>query len=275
MNDAAEALRSWEGCSIEHWRESWGLPQLLVFRRVGSTNDIARALAEADAPAGTTVIADEQTTGRGRQGRRWHAPAGKALLMSIVLRPPKRPVPVPATLPLRVGLAVARTIEKLAGIRVGIEWPNDVLVGGRKVAGVLCEAALTGSMPSFVVAGVGLNVALEAVDFADDEVRARATSLLLATGRRLERPALAGTLLHELLHVTAADAGALRGEIARQLATRDALRGRLVLDPTERPLGVGEGIDPDGALRVRTPDGRLQRTRTGSVRVGPPTAAQP
>ncbi len=272
---AGEPLQEWEGGETEHWRERWRVPQLLLLRSVGSTNDAARSLAEAGAAAWTTVIADEQIAGRGRLGRRWQAPAGKALLMSLLLRPPRIPPPILGTMPLRVGLAVAHAIEALTGADARIEWPNDVLVGERKVAGILCEASLTGSSAGFVVVGIGVNVTLVETDFSDDDVRARATSLLLATGRSIGRPSLAGTLLRELRRAASGEVGALHGDIAHDLASRDALRGHLVLDANGERLGIGEGIDPDGALRIRTGDGRLRRLITGSVRAGPIAAPNP
>lgn len=267
------ALARWEGGDVDAWSRRWGVPRLLLFDRVGSTNDIASALARDGAAAGTTVLAEEQSAGRGRHGRRWHAPAGRALLLSTILRP--RPATAPGTLPLRAGIAVARAIESCTGARCGIEWPNDVLVDGRKVAGILCEASLGGDDGGFVVVGIGINVALEEADFPDGEVRRRATSLWLATGRPVDRGRLAGAVLRELMTGPGHDAGQLRGDVAAELARRDTLRGRVVVEPDGRRLGVGDGVDPDGALRLRQPDGSVRRLTAGSVRGASPDDPEP
>ena len=198
-------------------------------RRTDSTNARARELATAGAPHGTLVTADEQTAGRGRQGRVWSAPSGRALLMSLVLRE------WPRLLPLAAALAVAEVAREATTIK----WPNDVLLDERKVAGILVEGR---SQEGWMVLGIGLNVALRPDDFPP-ELRDTAATL----GRD---PAEVEPLLHELL-------GALHGwlsvphdDIVTAFRARDALAGREVswADGT----GVAEGIDGDGRLLVRT-----------------------
>src|SRR5689334_760616 len=139
------------------------------FRTVGSTNDVARELAEDGAVSGTVVTADEQSAGRGRSGRRWSAPAGSALLASAILRPLEERH---ALLPLAVPLAVAEAIEAVAPVEAGVKWPNDVWIGGRKAAGVLIEAR----PPKWAVIGVGINVAVPDEAFPAD-LRWPATSV--------------------------------------------------------------------------------------------------
>ena len=131
--------------------QSLGNPRV-HFRLTDSTNARARELASGGAPHGTVVTADEQSAGRGRQGRTWTAPAGRALLCSVVIRDP------PRLLPLAAGVAVA----EVAGADAQIKWPNDVLLGGRKVAGILVEARL---QERWAVVGIGLNVAVREADF--------------------------------------------------------------------------------------------------------------
>jgi BirA family transcriptional regulator, biotin operon repressor / biotin---[acetyl-CoA-carboxylase] ligase len=221
-----------------------GRPRLHL-RATSSTNDRARALAAAGAPHGTLVTAGEQTAGRGRQGRTWSAPPGRALLCSLVLRD------YDPLLPLRAGLAVA----DLAGDAARVKWPNDVLVDGRKVAGILVEAR---PQDGWAVLGIGVNVAVDLADLppelrdragtlgrAPGEVEAALTELLVALENRLAEPPAA-----------ALDA----------LRARDALRDRPVRWADGE--GTGAGIDDAGALLVRLPGGELVTLDAGEVHLG-------
>jgi BirA family biotin operon repressor/biotin-[acetyl-CoA-carboxylase] ligase len=210
-----------------------GHPRLHL-RLTTSTNERARGLAADGAPHGTIVTADEQTAGRGRQGRTWVAPPGRALLVSMVVRRP------PRLLPLLAGVAVA----ELAGPDAGLKWPNDVLLAGRKVAGILVEGR---PQEGWAVVGIGLNVAVRAEDLPA-ELRETATGLGL--GPEAIEPTL-GSLLAGLGRWLLADEDAVLGEVRR----RDALRGRPVRWAGGE--GVGDGIDGDGRLVVRTADARV------------------
>ncbi len=149
---------------------SFGTPHR-HFRQVGSTNTVARELAEAGAPNGTVVTADEQTAGRGRQGRTWTAPPGSALLFSAIVRPLGKRHPL---LPLAVPLAVCETAERLRpGAECKVKWPNDVHLEGRKLAGILIEAR---PQEEWAVLGIGLNLTIAEDEFPE-ELRDRATSL--------------------------------------------------------------------------------------------------
>jgi BirA family biotin operon repressor/biotin-[acetyl-CoA-carboxylase] ligase len=157
---------------------------------VESTPSTQRLLA-ADAPEGAVAVADEQTEGRGRLGRRWEAPAGTSLLLSLQLRPRVEPARWPE-LTVLSSRAVAGAIEAVAGLEAGLKHPNDVLVGGRKVAGVLAEAT-----DGRVVLGIGINVNVPA-DALPAEVRLSATSLLAERGEPVDRVELAVELLDRL-----------------------------------------------------------------------------
>lgn len=256
---------------MEHWRAAWGAARLAVFERIGSTNDYARDWAEAGAPDGTVVLAEEQTEGRGRRGRRWHAPAHTALLISVVLRPGSPPAggPAPGAAPLRVGLAAARALERIAGVPVRLEWPNDLVVGAGaagaagKIAGVLCEGVLAGGGPLYLVAGLGVNVAQRPEDWPP-EIRDRAASLVAAAGRPLARAELAGELVRELHRIAPRIARPLEAAALEELDARDPLRGRRVR-VDGRLLGTAAGVERDGALRVDTGD-EILRVRSGTVR---------
>jgi BirA family biotin operon repressor/biotin-[acetyl-CoA-carboxylase] ligase len=203
------------------------------FRVTDSTNARARELAEAGAPGGTVVTAAEQTAGRGRQGRSWVAPAGKALLYSAILRPLNERH---LMLPLAVPLAVCEAAEELeTGIECRIKWPNDVWVDGRKLAGVLIEAK---PQDGWAVIGVGLNLALEPPDFPP-ELRETATSLAGASGEEARR-----SLDRRLDRWVDADADS----ILAGWRERDALRGREVA--WEDGSGIADGVDDRGRLLV-------------------------
>lgn len=148
-------------------------------------------LLEPDAQEGAVAVADEQTEGRGRLGRSWHAPAGKALLVSVLLRPRVAPPRLPE-LTLVAGEAVAAAIKQLAGLEPAIKFPNDVLVRGRKVAGILAE-----SSEGRVVLGIGVN-ANQAADELPPEAQTEPTSLLVELGRPVDRAALLVSVLAEL-----------------------------------------------------------------------------
>lgn len=259
-------LADWEGRPVASWRDRWRLPILHVFDVVASTNDVARELAEHGAPGGTVIIADAQTAGRGRAGKAWHAPAGSALLLSIVLRPSLdagSPF-MPGTIPLRVGLAVARAIEQVSGIEVAIKWPNDVVVEGRgKLGGILCEASLSSS-GGYVVAGIGLNVYQEEADFAP-EIRPHAVSLRTLGAPNVARAEIAGAVIEEVLHLAGSACGPLEPPVLAELERHDALRGHEITVDGE-PAGTAAGIAPDGALLVRC-DGGAREVRAGTVRV--------
>ena len=218
-----------------------GRPRLHL-RATPSTNDRARALAAAGAPHGTLVTAGVQTAGRGRQGRAWVAPAGRALLLSLVLRT------YDELLPLRAGLAVA----DLAGPEARVKWPNDVLVDGGKLAGVLAEGR---PQDGWAVLGIGVNVAVDLAALPPD-VRARAATLGRAPS------ALEPTLCELLAHLTARLAEPAPAALAA-LRARDALRDRPVR--WAGGAGTGAGLDDAGALLVRAGDGSLHALAAGEV----------
>jgi BirA family biotin operon repressor/biotin-[acetyl-CoA-carboxylase] ligase len=233
------------------------------FARTDSTNTRARELAAAGAPHGTVVTAGEQSDGRGRQGRVWSAPPGGALLYSALVRPlGERHL----TLPLAVPLAVAEAAEELApGVECGVKWPNDVLVGRRKLAGILIEAR---PQDGWAVIGVGLNLTITPDQFPP-ELRDTATSLALECGRPLGRvpsqrsaapTAQAAAVLSRRLEVW------LEADQAMVLAAwreRDALRGREVA--WEGGSGVADGIDDRGYLVVVTASGARVTVGAGEV----------
>ncbi len=256
----------WEGEAEALWRERWSVPHLEIWSSLGSTNDRVRELAQAGYPPFTTVLAEEQRRGRGRSGRSWHSPSGLGLWLSTLLPPnpgaagePQEWGPV---LPLLVGLVVAEGVERTAGVpKVGIEWPNDLVVEGRKVGGILCEG---GRSPGrrWVVAGVGVNIRQRLADFPP-ELRQRAGSLAESGAGAVSRGELAGAILRGLQGMEPAT-GILSDRAREGLTRRDALLGHGVQCSTGLK-GRALGIESDGSLALEV-EGAVVRVRAGSVR---------
>ena len=204
------------------------------YSETDSTNERARELAAAGTPHGTLVTASEQSAGRGRQGRRWTAPRGRALLCSLVIRDP------PRLLPLAAGVAVA----EVAGAQARVKWPNDVLIDGLKVAGILVEGR---PQERWAVLGIGLNVALREEDFPP-ELAGRAGTL------GLEKDAVEPTL-ERLLQSLDQWLPAAPEEVLEAVRDRDALLDRPVRWAGGE--GRGAGIDAEGRLLVTTDDGQI------------------
>lgn len=247
---------------MEAWRADWGLPALEIHAAVDSTNDVARARAEAGAPQGATVLADEQTQGRGRRGRVWRSDPGQSLILSMVVRPDT--MGAESVLSIRLGLATARAIEEVAPLAVGVKWPNDLLVAGRKVGGMLCEGALSGDRPSFVVAGTGVNV-LQPDRVWSGGLAGRATSLAARADRPVAVPELAGRVIARWRAVLDAPADTLSLQELEAFRDRDVMAGRAVRVDGE-PAGVVQGVAPDGALVLADPEGRARRVVSGTLR---------
>ncbi len=227
------------------------------YSKIGSSNAAARELAEGGAPEGAVVIAEAQTSGRGRLSRRWESPPYANLYLSIVLRPRVAPRHAPQ-ITLTAAVALAETVHFVLGERPAIKWPNDILVRGRKLAGILTEAACDAERVQYVILGIGLNVNYRR-DAMPPELRDRATSLADVAGKTLSRESVLARLIHDLDrgYGELDDAGfdALRPRWERCFA----LRGRLVRAELGGRTVVGRaaGIDPEGGLIVE--DGRGQR----------------
>jgi BirA family biotin operon repressor/biotin-[acetyl-CoA-carboxylase] ligase len=230
----------------------------LHFRSVcESTNDVALDLLTSGAPHGTLVVADRQTHGRGQRGRTWHSPAGTSIHASLVLRGDAR-IATPTLLVAAVGLGLAEGIEAATGADVGIKWPNDVWCGGRKVAGVLVEARGFSARSPACVAGFGVNVNQRAEDFPP-ELRATATSLALATGRRHDRTSVLAAALAALEpRVEQVLSGAAAPELQEAYRARSVLLGQRVslLDADVRLDGFVADLSATDGLLLRTDDGR-------------------
>lgn len=243
----------------------------------GSTNDDALAAAKRGAPSGTLIVADHQSLGRGRSGYAWQSPPGDNLLFSLLLRPASRAWPS-AALTLSVGLAVRAALASHSGEPLLVKWPNDVLAGRLKLAGILCEGQLgaSGALEALVI-GVGVNV--HTTQF-EGELATIATSLALTraglgdvpgtpSAPRLQRELLLVELLLAMQHYVGTCLERGFAELAPEFAEHDALLGRRVLVSGARSLeGIARGVDKEGQLLLETPTG-MERVAAGTVRLQP------
>jgi BirA family biotin operon repressor/biotin-[acetyl-CoA-carboxylase] ligase len=204
------------------------------------------------------VVADSQAAGRGRRGRAWLDEPGASLLASIVLRPRLEPARLPG-LSLAAAVAVAEALTRTAGVSPRLKWPNDVLVNGRKLAGILLETRLSGERPTTIL-GVGVNLSQRVFPA---EIGQRATSVWLASGRLVDRDSLLAALLDAL--------GDWRRRLERQGFAPVRARWRALADTLGRAVtvdgvsGVAVDVDADGALVVVDGDGRRRRVVAGEV----------
>jgi BirA family transcriptional regulator, biotin operon repressor / biotin---[acetyl-CoA-carboxylase] ligase len=238
----------------------------------GSTNDDARRLAQAGEAEGTVVLTDEQTAGRGRAGKaRWLTPAGTSIAVSVLLRPRLPPAQLPL-LSLMTGLAAAEGIEAATGVACRLKWPNDLVVGERKLGGILVESSLAGREAAFAVAGVGINANLRAAALGPMPAGAMPpTSLLDEAGDTVSREAVIVALLKALNRRYAEADGSAGGQAVLLAAYREKLstlgREVQVTHGEETTSGVAEDLSDDGALVVRLPDGTRRAFGHGEVTV--------
>ncbi len=234
---------------------------------------LAHELAVAGAGDGAAVLAEEQWAGRGRRGRAWHAPHGSALLCSIVFRPPLEPGRLFA-LTMAVGLGLCRGVERATGLRPLVKWPNDLLLDGRKVAGVLAAGRLRGAALDHAVVGFGLNMNLRPEDLppvaADSRGALPATSLVIALGRPVDRLPLLAATLEEIDRAYALLWDGRAGELDAAWRERLAGLGESIRVETEGGPFAGRfaGVDRDGALLLDTARGS-ERVLAGEVVLGP------
>jgi BirA family biotin operon repressor/biotin-[acetyl-CoA-carboxylase] ligase len=236
-----------------------------VFEQTTSTNDVIEKLALDDVKEGVVVFAESQTKGRGRLGRKWVSPPRKGLWFSVLLRP-KMPPRQATQLTIASATALRRAIQTQCGLSAEIKWPNDLLMGGRKVAGILTELYAELDQVKHVILGIGVDVNLETAEFPP-ELRAVATSLKLESNQAVVRADLAIAILRELDSDYARLSSGRFVQIADEWEKYCTTLGRNVsIQLGQRSVrGRAEALDDDGALLVRTEHGRLERVIGGDV----------
>lgn len=239
---------------------------IIHYEETGSTNEDAKRLAEEGALHGTVVTADKQNMGRGRRGRNWSSPAGKNLYFSVLLRPGFKPDRA-APLTLVMALSAAQAIEELCQIRAEIKWPNDIVVNGKKVCGILTEMSVTADKIMYVVIGTGINVNIR---IFPEEIKATASSLLLECGREFERTQLLEKILQRFennyqIFMQSLDLSGILEDYNGHLVNRN--REVRILDPEGEFEGIAEGINSLGELLILRKDGTVTAVYAGEVSV--------
>lgn len=258
---AGYRLRSTSDVLLPEDIEVGGRWRVVFHREVGSTQEIARGLIRQGASEGTLVLAERQSEGKGRMGRSWASPPG-GVWLSLILKPRFKP-PETLRLPLLTGLAVAEAIRKAAGIETSLKWPNDVLLGGKKVGGVLCELDAETDRVNYVILGIGVNVNNE----LPEELKEMATSVKQELGRELSRAEIIRCLLIELesLYQRLEQEGF--EPIREAWKERSSVLGLPVMVKSLDEVTQGEAMDIDlyGALLLRKPDGTQVKVIAGDV----------
>jgi BirA family biotin operon repressor/biotin-[acetyl-CoA-carboxylase] ligase len=238
-----------------------------VFERTTSTNDVIEKLARDGAKEGAVVFAEAQTAGRGRLGRSWVSPERKGLWFSVLLRPDLSPCAA-TQLTVASATALRNAIEMQTGLKPEIKWPNDIIISGKKVAGILTELSAELDRIKYILVGIGVDVNLNQNDFPT-ELRTQATSLKIELGKSVNRSELAAIILRELdqeySRILAGEFNAVADQWEKHCST---LGQRLVIEVGQRRLsGRAESLGEDGALLLRTDHGHLERIVGGDVRI--------
>ena len=238
--------------------------KIRFFPSVDSTNNLAKELASAGAPEGTVLIADAQTGGRGRLGRSFQSPSGVGIYLSVILRPECPPRAL-MHLTCGAGVAMCRAVEKAAGFRPKIKWTNDLVFDGRKLGGILTELKVNSrGMAEYAVIGIGINCLQSAEDFPP-ELRGFAGSLAMFAPDPIDRAKLAAEMVASLFDMSRTPRQLLMERYRLDCMTIGT--DVSVLRGGEVRYGHAEGVDAEGALLVRFPDGRLEAVNSGEVSV--------
>ena len=240
--------------------------KIYSYRKVGSTNLLGFRLAETGAEEGTLVVADEQTKGKGRMGRSWYSPPRLGLWMSLILRPDIPPFKAPG-LSICAGLALAQTIKEMTGIEAKIKWPNDCLIDGKKVGGILLELSAELDRINFVIVGIGVNVNHSAKDFPKN-LSQTATSMKIKLGKDISRLALLTSFLKKFERIYLDFKKNGLSPQKEMIKSFSSLLGKKVTVKfgKERIEGMAENIDENGSLVIKTKKGE-KVVRAGEVTV--------
>jgi len=242
-----------------------GQGPIFHFQDTDNTNNQAKKLAYGGAPEGALVIAEGQSQGRGRRGRTWFSPPGQGIYATVILRPPL-PLSEAPKLTLLTSVATADALESRTGLPIRIKWPNDILVKGRKLAGILTEIGTEMDSLDFAIIGLGLNVNIPQASFPPD-LRTPATSVLIEKGEPCSRIHLLQTWLEALERTyTLFCHGDFDEILSRWKILTDIVGSRIAVDlPGRRYTGEVQEVDENGVLILKGPDGTLQRIFSGDI----------
>lgn len=249
----------------------WAGKKICYYDVTGSTNNDAKRLGEEGTPHGTVVVADVQNAGKGRRGRGWQTLPGTALAFTLLLRPVFA-ADKASMITLVMALSVAQAVEKMAGVAATIKWPNDIVVSGRKICGMLTEMTMTPEMDEiqYIVIGAGINVNNASPEEFAEDIRDKATSLRIETGRLFNRAELLNEILNRFeanyeIFLKTLDLSGLKEDYQKRL---QGVGGEVrVLDPAGEYTGVSQGIDDSGELIVMKENGETVRVYAGEVSV--------
>lgn len=264
--DIPDVLSKEELGSLLDGKTEWAGQEIYYFPETDSTNIRAKELAEKGAPQGTLVVADQQNAGRGRRGRGWESPPGCSIYMSILLRPAFLPAKAPM-MTLVMSYSVTKSLRACTGLDVRIKWPNDVVLNGKKLVGILTEMSTEIDYINHVVTGVGINVNM---DSFSEEIAKTATSLRIETGKILKRSTLIAEIMKRFEkdyeeYVKAEDLSGIREEYNRLMV--NCGKEVRILGAKEPYEALALGINNSGELLVRKEDGSEEAVYAGEVSV--------
>lgn len=244
----------------------WAGRNLYCFSEVDSTNIVAKKKAEEGEAHGTLIVADRQTAGRGRRGRSWESPSGTTILLTLLLKPEFTPDKA-SMLTLVMAMATTRAISEVSGLSCKIKWPNDIVINGKKVCGILTEMSAELDYIHYVVIGAGVNVNLKKIP---EEIKETATSVNIEKGENLSRAAMVERMMYyfELYYeqfLETEDLSNMLEDYNQCLVNRE--REVRVLDPKGEYNGIAKGINKEGELLVVKEDGTMANVYAGEVSV--------
>ena len=244
----------------------WAGREVYYFDQIDSTNTRAKQLGEKGAPHGTLVIAEEQSAGRGRRGRAWKSPGGSSIYMSMLLRPEIPPTKAPM-LTLVMGVSTAEGLREYTGLDIQIKWPNDIILKGKKLAGILTEMSTEIDCVNYIVIGTGINVNVTRLP---KELAEKATSLRMETGQIMRRSEIIASIMKRFeknygLFMENGDLRPLQKKYNNLLLTRE--KEVRIISGKEAYLAYALGINENGELMVRESDGTMKAISGGEISV--------
>jgi BirA family biotin operon repressor/biotin-[acetyl-CoA-carboxylase] ligase len=250
-----------------HVTTNWLGKNVYVYEKVSSTQEVAQRLAREGAPSGTVIVADEQEAGKGRLGRSWYSPPGTGLWLSFILRP-NMPLHAVSQLTLLTAVAVLQAVKQVVNLPLSIKWPNDLLIRGKKVAGILMELKAEADQVHFVVVGIGINVNQSQEDFPDP-IKEKATSLAIENQAVVSRKNVIIQLLNvwEALYETYQRQGF--GPIKSLWEKEADSLGKLITARTAsgQVTGIAKGISDDGALLLQDGQGKILKIYSADIEI--------